>query len=80
MILRVDLYIFQVNKNWKLFTKNASERLKLFVKAFSAEDNNSALGFILQAKSLVMAANKLLGIIKSKQVSHSDIHIHIYIC
>lgn len=64
-----SLACYEVNKNWKLFTKNGSERLKLFVKAFSAEDNNSALGLILQAKSLVTTGTKLLRIIKSKQES-----------
>lgn len=51
--------------------ENATERINLFVKAFSAEDNTSALALISQAKSLVNNGPKLLQAIKSKQVTVS---------
>ncbi|XP_016459250.1 uncharacterized protein LOC107782829 [Nicotiana tabacum] len=59
----------EVKQNCKLFAENASERFNLFVKAFSAEDNTSALAFISQAKSLVSTGAKLLQRIKTKQES-----------
>lgn len=51
-----------------MYIENASERLKLFMKAFSAEDKASPKALISQAKSLNKTANKLLQAIKSKQV------------
>ncbi|CAI9108059.1 OLC1v1007574C1 [Oldenlandia corymbosa var. corymbosa] len=59
----------EVKKNFKLFTKNASERLKVFVKAFSAEDKKSANALISQAKSMANMGTKLLKTVKSKQES-----------
>lgn len=72
MILIINQIVticFQVKQNCKLFAENASERFNLFVKAFTAEDNSSALAFISQAKSLVKTGSKLLQDIKTKQVS-----------
>ncbi|XP_057802051.1 uncharacterized protein LOC131017349 [Salvia miltiorrhiza] len=59
----------QVRGNSKLYIDNASERLKLFIKAFSAEDKASPKALISQAKSLNKPANKLLHCIRSKQES-----------
>ncbi|KAG9128809.1 hypothetical protein Leryth_009566 [Lithospermum erythrorhizon] len=56
-----------MKKDCKNFSDNASERLKLFLKAFSAEDNTSAQAFISQAKLLAASGAKLLHTIKSKQ-------------
>ncbi|KAL3530727.1 hypothetical protein ACH5RR_010049 [Cinchona calisaya] len=64
-----SLACYEVKKKSKLFTENASERFKLFMKAFSAEDNASAQTLILQAKSLTNTGTKLLRSIKSKQES-----------
>ncbi|KAL2545530.1 hypothetical protein Fot_14763 [Forsythia ovata] len=58
-----------VTENCKLFAENASERLKLFVKAFLAEDNTSRQALISQEKSLSLSGTKLLQSIKSKQES-----------
>ncbi|KAG8375145.1 hypothetical protein BUALT_Bualt10G0069900 [Buddleja alternifolia] len=59
----------EVKGNCKLYIENASERLNLFVKAFSAEDNTLPKALISQAKSLNNTGNKLLKNIKSKQES-----------
>lgn len=59
----------EVKQNSKLLVENASERLKLFVKAFCAEDNASALASISQAKSLASKATKLFQTIKRHQES-----------
>ncbi|KAI5322043.1 hypothetical protein L3X38_031115 [Prunus dulcis] len=59
----------EVKQNAKLLGENASERLKLFVKAFCAEDNTSALASISQAKSLAATATKLFQTIKRHQES-----------
>ncbi|KAL1552728.1 hypothetical protein AAHA92_13492 [Salvia divinorum] len=64
-----SLAYWQVTENCKLYIDNASERLKLFIKAFSAEDKSSPKILICQAKSLNKAANKFLHCIKSKQES-----------
>ncbi|KAG6387789.1 hypothetical protein SASPL_152983 [Salvia splendens] len=64
-----SLAYWQVTENCKLYIDNASERLKLFVRAFSAEDKSSPKILICQAKSLNKAANKFLHCIKSKQES-----------
>lgn len=61
--------MFQVTENCKLFADNASERLKLIVKAFLAEDNKLRQALISREKSLSVLGNKLLQSIKSKQVS-----------
>lgn len=61
--------MFQVTENFKLFSDNVSERLKLIVKAFLAEDNKLRQALISQEKSLSVPGNKLLQSIKSKQVS-----------
>ncbi|KAK3033950.1 hypothetical protein RJ639_034114 [Escallonia herrerae] len=57
----------EVKENSKLFAENASGRLKLFVKAFCAEDNTSAQALISQAKSLAVSGTKHLQSIKCKQ-------------
>ncbi|EYU23295.1 hypothetical protein ABFS82_01G057000 [Erythranthe guttata] len=64
-----SLAFCEVRENCKLYIENASERLKLFVKAFSAEDKSSPKALISQAKSLNKTGNKLLHSIKSKQES-----------
>ncbi|KAH0713745.1 hypothetical protein KY289_009704 [Solanum tuberosum] len=64
-----NLACCEVKEKSKLFVENATERINLFVKAFSAEDNTSALALISQAKSLVNNGPKLLQAIKSKQES-----------
>ncbi|XP_060168913.1 uncharacterized protein LOC132599617 [Lycium barbarum] len=64
-----NLACCEVKEKSRLFVENAAERINLFVKAFSAEDNTSALALILQAKSLVNNGPKLLQAIKSKQES-----------
>ncbi|KAK6137254.1 hypothetical protein DH2020_029001 [Rehmannia glutinosa] len=64
-----SLACFEVRENCRLYIENASERLKLFLKAFSAEDKTSPKAFISQAKSLNKSGIKLLQSIKSKQES-----------
>ncbi|PWA59284.1 hypothetical protein CTI12_AA389400 [Artemisia annua] len=59
----------QVKKKCKLYADNASERVKLCVKAFCAQDHTSAQAFISQAKSLSISGTKLLNAIKSKKES-----------
>ncbi|KAL6200150.1 hypothetical protein ACLB2K_029932 [Fragaria x ananassa] len=59
----------EVKQNSKLLVENASERLKLFVKAFCAEDNASAIASISQTKSLASTATKLFQTIKRHQES-----------
>ncbi|KAL4558251.1 hypothetical protein LXL04_036449 [Taraxacum kok-saghyz] len=59
----------QVKKKCKLYADNASERVKLCVNAFCAEDNRSAHAFVSQVKSLAINGNKLLNSIKSKKES-----------
>ncbi|XP_024980917.1 uncharacterized protein LOC112517774 [Cynara cardunculus var. scolymus] len=59
----------QVKKKCKLYVDNASERLKLCVKAFCAQDNISAQAFASQANSLSINGTKLLNAINSKKES-----------
>ncbi|XP_050370749.1 uncharacterized protein LOC126788781 [Argentina anserina] len=59
----------EVKQNSKLVVENASERLKLFLKAFCAEDAASALASISQTKSLASTASKLIQTIKRHQES-----------
>lgn len=59
----------KVKKKVKLYAKNASERLGVFMKAFAAQDKTSAEALILQSKSMTITGTKLLRSIKSKQVS-----------
>ncbi|KAL5750193.1 hypothetical protein ACOSP7_024796 [Xanthoceras sorbifolium] len=59
----------EVKQNCKQVAENASDRLKLYVKAFCAEDNTSALASISQAKSFAIGATKLLQNIKRYQES-----------
>ncbi|KAG9128790.1 hypothetical protein Leryth_009567 [Lithospermum erythrorhizon] len=63
------LACYKMKKDCNIFSDNASERLKLLLKAFSAEDNTSAQAFISQAKLLAASGAKLLHTIKSKQES-----------
>ncbi|KAL0329916.1 UNVERIFIED_CONTAM: hypothetical protein Sradi_4978300 [Sesamum radiatum] len=63
------LACLEVRENCKLYVDNASERLKLLVKAFSADDKTLPKALISQAKSLNNTGNKLLQMIKSKQES-----------
>ncbi|PIA39051.1 hypothetical protein AQUCO_02700312v1 [Aquilegia coerulea] len=60
---------YEVRKKCKLFNKNASARLTLYVKALCAENDNEALGSLSQAKSLAKTGSSLLQIIKLKQES-----------
>ncbi|KAH9607774.1 hypothetical protein KSS87_022423, partial [Heliosperma pusillum] len=59
----------QVKYNSKLYAENASERLKIFVKAFCAEDIVSSQALVSQAKWLATQANKYLQCIKASQES-----------
>ncbi|KAL3635803.1 hypothetical protein CASFOL_020350 [Castilleja foliolosa] len=63
------LACWEVSENCLYYTENASERLKLYVKAFTAEDKATPKALISQAKSLNKPANKFLQIINSKQES-----------
>ncbi|RVW66150.1 hypothetical protein CK203_007342 [Vitis vinifera] len=60
---------YEVKQKCKLFAENASERLKLFVKAFCAEDHASALSSIAQAKRFAVAGAKLHHSVKRRQGS-----------
>ncbi|KAL3518215.1 hypothetical protein ACH5RR_020804 [Cinchona calisaya] len=64
-----NLACYEVQKKFKLYTKNAAQRLGVFLKAFSAEDKTSAQALILQSKPLANTGTKLLRSIKSKQES-----------
>ncbi|TQE11844.1 hypothetical protein C1H46_002478 [Malus baccata] len=50
----------ELKQSSELLAENASKRLKLFVKAFWAEDSTSALASVSQAKPLASTATKLL--------------------
>ncbi|KAM0067257.1 hypothetical protein Hdeb2414_s0002g00058871 [Helianthus debilis subsp. tardiflorus] len=63
------LYMMMVKKKCKLYADNASEMVKLCVKAFCANDDTSAQAFVSQAKSLSIKGSKLLNAIKSKKES-----------
>jgi hypothetical protein len=68
---RIDIFSYgaQVKQKGKLLAENASERLKLFVQAFCAEDGTSSLALISQAKSCG-TGTKFLQSIKRNQVSN----------
>lgn len=66
-----SLVEFQVTENCRLYIDNASQRLKLFIRAFSAEDKSSPKALICQAKCLNKPANKFLHCIGSKQVRNN---------
>lgn len=59
----------QVRKTCRLYGENASERLKTFIDAFSAQDNIAEIDLISQARSLRKVGAKLLQSIKDNQVS-----------
>ncbi|KAK9755204.1 hypothetical protein RND81_01G009200 [Saponaria officinalis] len=59
----------EVKHNSNLFAEIASERLKIFVKAFCAEDGVSSQAMISQAKWLAINANKFVRCIKARQES-----------
>lgn len=59
----------EVKKKNKLLSSNVSERLKLYVRAFCAENDSEKLAYVAQAKSLSHTGNSLLQIIKLKQGS-----------
>ncbi|KAE8711477.1 UDP-XYL synthase 6 isoform 1 [Hibiscus syriacus] len=63
------LACFEAKKSCNLLVENSSERLKLLVKAFCAEEKAAASGFLSQAKLLNAAANKLHQSIKRFQGS-----------
>ncbi|RVW33789.1 hypothetical protein CK203_074811 [Vitis vinifera] len=54
----------EVNEIWKSYAENASERLNLFLEAFSAPDNSAALDSISQAKFFSERGDKLLQTIR----------------
>ncbi|KAK6137265.1 hypothetical protein DH2020_028980 [Rehmannia glutinosa] len=64
-----SLACLEVKENYRLYIENASERLKLFLKAFSAKDKTSPKALISHAKSFNKSGIKLLQSIKSKQES-----------
>ncbi|KAL3844446.1 hypothetical protein ACJIZ3_001849 [Penstemon smallii] len=64
-----SLAFFEVKENCKKYIENASERLNLFVNAFSAEENSVSMTLISKAKSLNVMGRKLLHGIKSNQES-----------
>ncbi|XP_015874136.3 uncharacterized protein LOC107411123 [Ziziphus jujuba] len=59
----------EVKHNCELLVENDSERLKLLVKAFCAEDNTSARASIYQAKLVASSGNKFLQGVKKYQES-----------
>ncbi|XP_057953781.1 uncharacterized protein LOC131148061 [Malania oleifera] len=61
------LACYEVKEICKQFAGNASERLKLFVKAFCAKNHAAALESLSHAKSLAVIGSKLLQRIKLKQ-------------
>ncbi|XP_038717511.1 uncharacterized protein LOC120010750 [Tripterygium wilfordii] len=63
------LACLEVKQNCKLLADNDSERLKLLVKAFCAEDNILAQESVSQAKYLTVTGTKLLQSIKRYQES-----------
>ena len=66
----------QVNEIWKSYAENASERLNLFLEAFSAPDNSTALDSISQAKFFSERGDKLLQTIRLVEVSWHTLFIH----
>ncbi|CAK9161804.1 unnamed protein product, partial [Ilex paraguariensis] len=54
------LSYYEVRKLCRLYAENASERISLFVKAFSAQDNLTPLELISQGKPLAETGAKLL--------------------
>uniref|UniRef100_A0A7N0UML7 Integral membrane bound transporter domain-containing protein n=1 Tax=Kalanchoe fedtschenkoi TaxID=63787 RepID=A0A7N0UML7_KALFE len=58
---------YQVKNKSELYAENALKRLKLYVKAFCAEERGAAAPCITQAKSLSVAGQKLLQVIKHMQ-------------
>ena len=61
--------LWQVKQKCELFAENASERVKLFVKAFCADDHSSALPSLAQAKRLAAAGAKFIQSVKRREVS-----------
>ncbi|XP_048425278.1 uncharacterized protein LOC103949017 [Pyrus x bretschneideri] len=59
----------EVKQNAELLIENASERLKIFVEAFCAEDSTSALASLSQANSLASTATMLFQTIENHQES-----------
>ncbi|XP_074289935.1 uncharacterized protein LOC141615991 [Silene latifolia] len=59
----------EVKRNSKSFAENASERLKICVKACCADDSVSSQALISQAKWLATKAKKFLHCIKARQES-----------
>ncbi|XP_058215110.1 uncharacterized protein LOC131326369 [Rhododendron vialii] len=59
----------EVNKLSRLYTQNASERISLLMKAFSAQNTTIALETVSQAKPLQETGAKLLQSIKLRQES-----------
>ncbi|XP_057470570.1 uncharacterized protein LOC130759461 [Actinidia eriantha] len=55
---------FEVRKLCGMYTQNAAQRISLFLKAFSAQNNTTALEAISQAKIFAETAAKLLHNIK----------------
>ncbi|KAK9169917.1 hypothetical protein Syun_002057 [Stephania yunnanensis] len=60
---------YEVRKKCRQFNKNASERMKLFVKAFCAESNATANATMSRANSLTKKGTKILQTVKLMQES-----------
>lgn len=65
------IFLLQVKENRKQFAEIVSDRLKLYVNAFCAENITSAMASVSQAKSLENSGKNLLRSIELKQVSSS---------
>ncbi|KAM7526320.1 hypothetical protein LguiA_016222 [Lonicera macranthoides] len=62
------LAIYQVRKLFQLYNENASERATLLMKAFLAQDNETAIDLLSQAKPFAETGAKLLRSIKLMQL------------
>ncbi|GAV62708.1 FUSC_2 domain-containing protein [Cephalotus follicularis] len=61
------LAYYEVSKTCRLYAENASERLNLLVKAFTAQDNPTALDFVFKSKLISETGAKHLQSIKKNQ-------------
>ncbi|KAK6140164.1 hypothetical protein DH2020_026162 [Rehmannia glutinosa] len=57
----------KVQKLCKVYAENASERMKIYLKAFNAQDHQTKTELVLQAKPIAEMGNKLLQIIRISQ-------------
>ncbi|KAK6146932.1 hypothetical protein DH2020_017844 [Rehmannia glutinosa] len=58
---------YKVQKLCKVYAENASERMKIYLKAFNAQDHQTKTELVLQAKPIAEMGNKLLQIIRISQ-------------